>query len=106
MSRIATLAVRGRGQYRPVLGRILLPGKGRGNGTPLALGRARNTALFREDTVSARNLVFSSAFLLHLLPATTAAAQRVAADIRIGDGPVCGRVIIGERYRYVYLHLP
>jgi hypothetical protein len=50
-----------------------------------------------EDTVSARNLVLSSAFLLPLLTATPAAAQRVEADIRIGGGPVSGRVIIGDR---------
>ena len=63
-----------------------------GNGTPLALEEPRITALFREDTVSARNLVLSSAFLLPLLTATPAAAQRVEADIRIGGGPVSGRV--------------
>ena len=47
--------------------------------------------------MSARNLVLSSAFLLPLLTATPAAAQRVEADIRIGGGPVSGRVIIGDR---------
>ena len=53
--------------------------------------------------MSARNLVLSSAFLLPLLTATPAAAQRVEADIRIGGGPVSGRVIIGDRRdRYEY----
>lgn len=47
--------------------------------------------------MSARSLVLSSAFLLPLLTATPAAAQRVEADIRIGGGPVSGRVIIGDR---------
>ncbi|HEX7024760.1 MAG TPA: hypothetical protein VF187_08090 [Gemmatimonadales bacterium] len=50
--------------------------------------------------MSARNLILSSAFLLPLLTATPAAAQRVEADIRIGGGPVSGRVIIGDRDRY------
>jgi len=56
--------------------------------------------------VSARNLVLSSAFLLPLLTATPAAAQRVEADIRIGGGPVSGRVIIGDRDRYDYRYRP
>ena len=56
--------------------------------------------------MSARNLVLSSAFLLPLLTATPAAAQRVEADIRIGGGPVSGRVIIGDRDRYDYRYRP
>lgn len=47
--------------------------------------------------MSARSLVLSSAFLLPLFTATPAAAQRVEADIRIGGGPISGRVIIGDR---------
>jgi hypothetical protein len=69
-------------------------------GTALALGEAVRPLFFLEGTVSARNLVLSSALLLPLLSATPAAAQRVEADIRIGGGPVSGRVIIGDRRGY------
>jgi hypothetical protein len=47
-----------------------------------------------------RNLILGSAALVPLLGARPALAQRVQADIRIGGGPISGRVIIGDRYRY------
>jgi hypothetical protein len=48
-----------------------------------------------------RPAVLSSALLLPLLFSTPVHAQRVTADIRIGNGPVAGRIIIGDsRRRY------
>jgi hypothetical protein len=50
--------------------------------------------------VNARNLVLSSAILFPLLFVSPVEAQRVNADIIIGGGPVSGRIVIGDRYRY------
>lgn len=49
-----------------------------------------------------RNLMLGSAALVPLLSARPALAQRVQADIRIGGGPISGRVVIGDPYGYRY----
>ena len=46
------------------------------------------------------NLLVSSLVLGPMLAAAPAQAQRVSADIRIGSGPVDGRVIINDPYQY------
>jgi len=48
--------------------------------------------------MNARTALLSTAVLLPLMSATPAQAQRVEADIRIGGGPVAGRILIGDRY--------
>lgn len=50
--------------------------------------------------MSTRTVVFGSALLLPLLAAAPAQAQRVAADIRIGGGPIRGHVVIGSQDRF------
>jgi hypothetical protein len=70
-------------------------------GTALASAEQATVPAFsQEDTVFARNLVLSSALLLPLFTSTPVEAQRVKADIRIGGGPVSGRIVIGDRNRY------
>jgi hypothetical protein len=53
-----------------------------------------------EVNVNTRNLVLGTAMLLPLLAVKPAEAQRVRADIRIGGGPIGGRVILGDRDGY------
>lgn len=48
--------------------------------------------------MNARYLLLAAASLA-ILP-TAASAQRVVADISINEGPVSGRVIIGDQYRH------
>ena len=50
--------------------------------------------------MNTRILLVSSSLLTSLLLSTSAQAQRVSADIRIGGGPVSGRVLIDSRERY------
>jgi hypothetical protein len=42
--------------------------------------------------------------LAGLLLPSAATAQRVSADIAIGDGPVSGRIIVGDPYPHYYHH--
>jgi hypothetical protein len=46
--------------------------------------------------MSARTLFLGSVILLPLLAVHPARAQRVDADIRIGGGPIAGRIVIGS----------
>lgn len=50
--------------------------------------------------MNSRILLVSSSLLASLLLTASAQAQRVSADIRIGGGPVSGRVLIDSRERY------
>ncbi|MGQ0704117.1 MAG: hypothetical protein ACT4PM_13375 [Gemmatimonadales bacterium] len=60
-----------------------------------------------EDTMHGRLFLSGSTLLVPMLLATQPAdAQRVRADIRIGGGPISGRVVIGDRYRDYYRPRP
>jgi hypothetical protein len=56
--------------------------------------------------MNARNLVLSSALLFPLFSIAPLQAQRVNADIRIGGGPVSGRIVIDDRGRDRYRSRP
>ena len=72
------------------------------DGTALALGYSESGLHFSlEASVNTRSVLLSSAMLFPLLISTPAHAQRVTAEIRIGGGPVAGRIILGDgRGRY------
>jgi hypothetical protein len=65
-------------------------------GTALALPTADVPNPFQEVQVNTRQLLVGSLAFAPLLAAQPLSAQRVRADIRIGGGPIAGRVVIGD----------